>query len=266
MIFPLRFFLAVSAAAALSSCSTVTNAVNTAADKTMGIFRPRNAASQEELAGEPAAPAGPLRPGTAYRNAVMVVDINGNTRKIVMELRPDIAPKTVANFQKLVHAKFYDGQAFHRAMQGYLVQTGDPASRDDGKRSEWGLSDAGYRLAPELSGIHEKGAIAMARQGPIDSPDKQSSGSQFYVMLRSAKALDGKYTVFGKVTYGIEALEAIAGMAVDTNDCPTRRFEIRSIRLVPPDSPELQPERLNQRATQKYSEKGPFSKLMERFW
>lgn len=260
-----RFLLVASAATALSSCGTVSKAVNTAADKTMGIFRPK-APAEDEAAPQGTTNPADLKPGLAYDHAVMVVDINGGRRKIVMELRPDIAPKTVANFQKLVNAKFYDGLAFHRAMRGYLVQTGDPASRDENRRSEWGLTDAGYRIAPELKGIHDKGAIAMARQGPIDAPDKQASGSQFYIMLRSAKALDGKYSVFGKVTYGLEALEAIAGMTVDTNDTPTRRFEIKSVRLVPPDSPELQPERLNQRSTQKYSEKGPFARLMERFW
>ena len=265
MTIHLRLLLSVSLAAAIPSCSTVGKALNTAADKTLNVFRPKAPAEEEADPAAEGAPA-PDRPGPAYSTAVMIVDINGNRRKVVMELRPDIAPKTVANFQKLVNKGFYDGLAFHRAVRGYLIQTGDPTSKDDSTKSEWGLADVGYKLAPELKGLHEKGAIAMARQGALDAPDKQSSGSQFYVMLRSAKALDGKYTVFGKVTYGIEALEAIASMTVDTNDCPTRRFEVKSIRLVPPDSPELQPERLNQRATQKYSEKGAFSRFMERFW
>ena len=96
--------------------------------------------------------------------------------------------------------------------------------------------------------------------------DKQSSGSQFFIMLRSDAKLDGNYTVIGRVTQGIEALEAIASMTVDTNDCPTRRYEIKSLRLVPGSSPELRPEKQGKIKTTDTGEKGKIGRFFERLW
>ena len=106
----------------------------------------------------------------------------------------------------------------------------------------------------------------MARPGDINAPDKASSGSQFYVSLRSQKRLDGNYTVFGQVTQGLPILEAISSVTVDTNDTPVRRVNIKSIRLVAPDSPDLQPDPLEAKKTRPDSEKGFFEKFMDRVW
>lgn len=270
----LRSFPALVAAAfALSSCSTVNNAI----DRSMNVFRSQPKQPEETVAavnpdGTPAAaaPAAPKVKGDLRWNTViMTVDINSVSRKVVIRLNPETAPKTVANFKKLVNEGFYDGLAFHRAIRNYIVQTGDPHTRTDDTKDQWGLSDVGYKLSPELNGTHVKGAVAMARPGELDAADKQSSGSQFYVCLVSQKRLDGKYTVFGQVTHGLEVLEAVSAVSVDTNDTPTRRVNIKSIRLAPPDSPDIQAEADTpppSRKTKPQSEKSGFERLMSRFW
>ena len=261
-----RFSLAllICGACTLASCSTI----NKTLDRTMSVFKPDAPATEDAATtGDAAAatPAGPVSRAN-YNTAVMTVDINGTRRKVIIELRPDLAPATVANFKKLVNSGFYNGLAWHRAIRGYLIQTGDPASKSDDKRNEWGLSDVGYKIIPEQKGLHQKGALAMARPGAIDAPDQQSSGSQFYVTLRSATKLDGHYSVFGYVTQGLDALDAISSMTVDTNDCPTKRFEVINIRLVPADSPELTAPQPIRRKTKSEYQKGPFEKLFDRFW
>ena len=259
-----RPFLALSAAAIiLSSCSTVNNAI----DRGMNVFRGKEK-TPEEIAATAAerAPAGTVI--TSRSNyAVMIVEINGVKRKVIIQLNPGIAPKTVANFQKLAAAGFYDGLAFHRAIKNYIVQTGDPNTKGEDKKDQWGLTDVGYKIAPELKGLHTKGAVAMARPGDINAADKSSSGSQFYVSLRSQKRLDGNYTVFGQVTSGLEVLEAASAVTVDTNDTPVRRVNVKSIRIVSADSPDLEPDPLDSRKkTRPDSEKGFFEKAIERIW
>lgn len=258
-----RPLLALTAAAfVLTSCSTV----NKALDRGMNVFRGKEKTA-EELAAAAAAgqPAG--LPARSQSNiALMIVEVNGVKRKVVIQLEPDVAPKTVANFKKLAGDGFYDGLAFHRAIKNYIVQTGDPNTKTDDKKDEWGLTDSGYKIAPELKGQHIKGAVAMARPGDIAAPDKSSSGSQFYITLRTQKRLDGNYSVFGQVTQGLEVLEAISGVAVDTNDTPVRRVNIKSVRLVSADSPDLQPDPLARKKTKPESEKGALEKFIERIW
>ncbi len=224
--------LAALCATALAMCSCKT--IDRAGDAVLNTFR-GNPKTAEEIA-DTSLPAASVN----HNTAVMTLNVLGAKRRVVIQLDPQLAPKTVANFKKLVNAGYYNGLAFHRALHGFLVQTGDPATRSDGDRSAWGLTDIGYKLGPEVSGKHVKGALSMSRTNTaIDSGDRQCSGSQFFVMLRSDTKLDGNYNVFGKVTQGLEVLEAIAGMTVDTNDCPAKRMEITSLRLVPVDSPEL---------------------------
>lgn len=253
------------AAFALSSCSTVNKAV----DRSMNVFRGKPKVAEEVIAADgtvvPAA-TGRTKANANWNTALMIVEINGVNRKVAIQLDPDIAPKTVENFKKLINEGFYDGLAFHRAIRNFIVQTGDPNTKSDDKRDEWGLADVGYKLPAELKGTHTKGAVAMARPGALDAPDKQSSGSQFYVSLRTQKRLDGNYTVFGHVTSGLEVLEAISAVSVDTNDTPTRRVNIKSVRLVSPDSPDLAPEPASKRKTKPDSEKGAFERFFDRIW
>lgn len=259
-----RPLLALSAAAILlSSCSTV----NKALDRGMNVFRGKDKTPEELAAIAEAEGKPPVLPSRSQSNtALMIVEINGVKRKVVIDLNPNVAPKTVANFKKLAGDGFYDGLAFHRAIKNYIVQTGDPNSKSDDKKNEWGLTDSGYKLAPETAGLHTKGTISMARPGDINAADKSSSGSQFFISLRTQKRFDGNYSAFGTVTQGIEVLEAISGVTVDTNDTPVRRVNIKSIRLVSPDSPDLQPDPLAQKRTRPDSEKGFFEKFIERIW
>jgi peptidyl-prolyl cis-trans isomerase B (cyclophilin B) len=240
----------------LPSCQTVDRGL----EATMGVFKPKGDALTDSAEIAPTA-------GANYDHAVVMLDVNGTPRKVVIELLPKSAPATVANFKKLVNSGFYNDIAIHRVLANYLVQLGDPVTKEEGKRNEWGLSDVGYKLRPEISAPLRKGALAMARSNAaIAAGDKQSSGSQFFILLRSASRLEGEYTVFGQVREGLEVLEAIAGMTVDTNDAPTRRFVVKSIRLVPIDSPELKPDQRTGRKTRTNYEKGSFEKLFDRFW
>jgi cyclophilin family peptidyl-prolyl cis-trans isomerase len=247
-----RLTLAGAAALALCSCKSL----DRAGDAVLNTFRSK----------EQPAEGAPLPASVNHNTAVMTVEVMGSTRKVVIQLDPAVAPKTVANFKKLVNEGFYNGLAFHRAIHGYLVQTGDPATRSDDNRAAWGLTDAGYKITPETRGKHVRGTLSMARtNAAISAGDRQASGSQFFVILRSETKLDGQYNVFGKVTTGLEVLESIAGMSVDTNDCPTRRFEIKSLRLVPTDSPELRAAGTQGRIKPE-REKGAVGRFFDRLW
>ena len=160
-----RPLLALSAAALVfSSCSTVNNAL----DRGMNVFRGREKTPEEMAAATERAPAGTVITSRS-NSALMIVEINGVKRKVVIQLNPEVAPKTTENFKKLAGAGFYDGLAFHRAIKNYIVQTGDPNTKGEDKKDQWGLTDVGYKIPPELKGLHTKGAVAMARPGDINA-------------------------------------------------------------------------------------------------
>ncbi len=157
--------------------------------------------------------------------------------RIVLEFWENEAPKTVKNFKKLAEDKFYDGTAFHRIVAGFMVQGGDPKSKDAKLENEWGTGDPGYKIQAEFNGhSHQRGVISMAR-----SADPDSAGSQFFIVLGDASFLDGKYTAFGKLIEGEEALAAIAGTPVimspgGERSKPTERVELKSVSIVPRDT------------------------------
>lgn len=124
--------------------------------------------------------------------------------KIKMELYPDKAPKTVANFKKLANEGFYDGLTFHRVVPGFVAQGGDPQGT--------GTGGPGYTIEAEIHPAlkHHTGAVATARLGDQVNPQKRSSGSQFYICLAPAPHLDGGYTIFGQVVEGVEHVLKIA--------------------------------------------------------
>jgi peptidyl-prolyl cis-trans isomerase B (cyclophilin B) len=137
---------------------------------------------------------------------------NGNT--FTAELYPDVAPNTVANFVTLVQSGFYDGLIFHRVIPGFMIQGGDPTGT--------GTGGPGYRIRGEFSanGVpnalrHTRGVLSMAR-----SMMKDSAGSQFFVMHADAPHLDGQYAAFGKVTGGLETVDAIAAARTGAQDRP----------------------------------------------
>lgn len=154
------------------------------------------------------------------------VDIHGSSQDIIIELDEKNAPKTSANFKKLAASGFYDGIAFHRVIPNYIVQAGDPLTKDSSHKDIWGTGGPGYTLQAEIGLPHERGSIAMARLGDSVNPKKASSGSQFYIALARLPKLDREYTVFGKVISGLEYLDQIAQSATDSNNNPTERIEI----------------------------------------
>lgn len=121
---------------------------------------------------------------------------------IKIELRPDVAPKTCANFIKLTKEGFYDSLTFHRIVPNFVIQGGDPKGN--------GTGGPGYTIPAEISDLkHVPGAVATARLGDAANPSKASSGSQFYIVLKPAPNLDGQYTIFGKVIDGMDAVYKI---------------------------------------------------------
>ena len=147
---------------------------------------------------------------------------------IKIELYPDVARKTVENFEKLAKSGFFDGSLFHRIVPGFVIQGGDPESRDASNRSKWGTGGPGWTVKAEFNkNSHLRGAISMAR-----SRDPDSAGSQFFIVLRDAKFLDGQYTVFGKVTSGMEeVVDKIAALSTDSDDAPLEFEQAKILRV-----------------------------------
>ena len=136
------------------------------------------------------------------------------------------------NFKKLARKRFYNGLAIHRAFPGTLVQMGDPLT--DGKdRARVGTGGPGYTIPAEIRRKHSKGAIAAARLPDRINPTRVSNGSQFYVCLTPISSFDGQYTVFGNTIWGLETLEEISNLPVDSNDYPIQRVEIKSLKILP---------------------------------
>ena len=131
---------------------------------------------------------------------------------ITIRLRPEVAPKTCANFLKLVRERFYDGLTFHRVVPGFVIQGGDPNSRNDNPFDD-GQGSPGYTVPAEFSLKHKKGSVAMARMPDVVNHDRASNGSQFYIALRDLPSLDGGYTVFGEVVAGWETIDKIVALA-----------------------------------------------------
>ena len=152
--------------------------------------------------------------------------IKTNFGNIVFELLPNYAPETVRNFVKLAKTKFYDGLLFHRIVPGWVIQGGDPNTRQPDK-STWGLGGPGYTIKAEFnSKSHVRGAVSMARS---DDPD--SAGSQFFIVTGDSTFLDGQYTAFGEVTSGMDVADTIGHLPRGRNDCPTQDARILRITI-----------------------------------
>ena len=143
-------------------------------------------------------------------------------------------PRHRDNFIKLVSEGYYDGIRFHRVIEGFMIQTGDPNSRDTSKVDSWGMGGPDYTIPAEFVNEywHKKGAIAAARKGDMANPRKASSGSQFYIVHdeNACLHLDGQYTIFGEVTEGLDIIDRIASVPVDRYDRPYEDVMILSVR------------------------------------
>lgn len=166
-----------------------------------------------------------------------VAVIKTSAGEMVVEFWPEVAPKTVENFKKLAKEGFYDGTAFHRIMKGFMIQGGDPNTKDPAKENLYGTGGPGYQIKAEFNDRkHVRGVLSMARSS---SPD--SAGSQFFIMLDANPGLDGQYTAFGKLIKGDDVLTKISDAPVGPTarrelSKPKERVEVQSVKIVPPDS------------------------------
>lgn len=152
--------------------------------------------------------------------------------EMVAEFWPEVAPETVKNFKKLAKEGFYDGTAFHRVIKGFMVQGGDPLTKDAKNEARWGTGDPGYKIKAEFNDRpHKRGVLSMAR-----SNDPNSAGSQFFICHGDPAFLDGQYTTFGKLIKGDDVLEKIGTTPTHPPDRPDKRMGVESIKIVPRDS------------------------------
>ena len=169
-------------------------------------------------------------PAPASANEVGVITTSEGV--MVVEFYPDVAPKHVANFKKLARAGFYDGTAFHRVMPGFMIQGGDPNTKDESNKASWGQGGPGWTLNAEFNAKHHaRGILSMARTN-----DPNSAGSQFFICHGDAGFLDHQYTVFGNLIKGFDVLDKIATTPTETPDRPIKRVNIISVKIVPADS------------------------------
>jgi peptidyl-prolyl cis-trans isomerase B (cyclophilin B) len=161
-----------------------------------------------------------------------VAVIKTSAGEMVVEFWPEVAPKTVENFKKLARTNFYDGTAFHRVIKGFMIQGGDPLTKDASKEAMWGTGDPGYKIKAEFNErSHTRGVLSMARS---QNPD--SAGSQFFICHGDPTFLDRQYTTFGKLIKGDDVLEKIATTPTHPPDRPNTVQRVESIRIVPADS------------------------------
>ena len=155
--------------------------------------------------------------------------VNTNLGNIQFELLSDIAPETVRNFIKLAKSGFYDGTLFHRVIPKFMIQGGDPNTKESDK-STWGTGGPGYNIKAEFnSRSHLRGIVSMAR-----SSDPDSAGSQFFIVTSDSTFLDREYTVFGQIADGMEVADKIVNLPRDGNDCPLQEAKMLQVTISDP--------------------------------
>lgn len=164
-----------------------------------------------------------------------VFDIVTNMGTIRVKLYSK-TPKHRENFAKLALTGYYDGLLFHRVIKDFMIQGGDPLTKDPANASKYGTGGPDYTVPAEFvpEYTHKKGALAAARRGDAANPTKASSGSQFYLVhsAESCAQLDGAYTVFGETIDGLKTIDAIAAVETNSKDCPVNPVQIISVKLV----------------------------------
>lgn len=166
-------------------------------------------------------------PAITSDQKIMNATLHTNQGDITIEFFDADAPNTVANFIKLAGAGFYNGTKFHRVIAGFMIQGGDPLSKDESQEARWGTGGPGYRFEDEIHANNKNaiGTIAMANSGP------NTNGSQFFINVANNNFLDPKHTVFGRVTDGMDVVEKIQNTQTGANDRPLSPVVIESITL-----------------------------------
>ena len=169
--------------------------------------------------------------GSMNTKKIMNATIETSKGNITIEFFEQEAPKTVANFLKLAKAGFYDGVKFHRVIKGFMIQGGDPLTKDDSKIDFWGTGDPGYKFADEIDASsdlyktgYRRGIVAMANSGA------NTNGSQFFIMHQDYP-LPPSYTIFGHITSGLDVVDAIANTPTGTNDRPLTAVVIKNVSV-----------------------------------
>jgi peptidyl-prolyl cis-trans isomerase B (cyclophilin B) len=181
-----------------------------------------------------AAKASPQKPTTDQKEVALLETSDGT---MVLEFWPEVAPQTVVNFKKLAREGFYNGTLFHRVVAGFMIQGGDPLTKDPSKEALWGQGGPSHTVPAEFSNRpHLRGVISMARQ-----QDPNSAGSQFFICLDSVRRLDGKYTNFGQVIKGLDVLDKIGQTPVTRGpdgelSRPKQPVVLESVKIVPAEA------------------------------
>jgi peptidyl-prolyl cis-trans isomerase B (cyclophilin B) len=203
----INFLCALVAAALVAACSQ--NQAPTTGASSTPTPGPAPAASNEEVA--------------------VIKTTEGD---MVLEFWSDVAPKHVENFKTLAKKGFYDGTCFHRVIAGFMIQGGDPLTKDPSQENAWGTGGPGYTVNAEFNDRpHARGVLSMAR-----SSDPNSAGSQFFICHGSPRQLDHQYTAFGKLIKGEDVLDKIATTPTHAPDRPDKRMGVESIKIVPRSS------------------------------
>ena len=155
------------------------------------------------------------------------VNIETNHGNISINLLPDLAPETVRNFVTLAKKGFYDGTLFHRVIPGFMIQGGDPNTKDPNMKNQWGMGGPGHTVKAEFSTrSHLEGIVSMAR-----ATDPDSAGSQFFIVTKDSTFLDREYTVFGEVSEGMDVAHKIENLQRNQNDCPLEDAKMVKISI-----------------------------------
>ena len=153
-----------------------------------------------------------------------VIETNHGT--ISFRLLPELAPETVRNFETLAKSNFYNGTLFHRVIPDFMIQGGDPNTKNNNKNT-WGQGGPGYNIKAEFnSRSHKRGIVSMAR-----AQDPDSAGSQFFIVTSDSAFLDRQYTVFGEVTEGMDVADKIVNLPRDGNDCPLQEAKMLNVTI-----------------------------------
>lgn len=158
----------------------------------------------------------------------MNIKLHTNRGSIDLELFEEIAPNTVANFIKLAKEGFYNGVKFHRVIKGFMIQGGDPLSKEEAESHRWGTGGPGYMFEDEIGDTNGNytGTISMANAGP------NTNGSQFFINVKDNNFLDTKHTVFGRVSNGMDVVHEIENTETGANDRPTSPVVIEGIDVL----------------------------------
>lgn len=218
-----------AAALALVACGNNAQKAKEAAEREQAIA---DSIAQAEIAAKEASFEEFF--ATLPEEPVFDMTTNMGTIKIQLYAKTPLHRK---NFAKLAYTGFYDGLLFHRVINGFMIQGGDPNTKDPEKVNEYGKGGPGYTVPAEIlpEYKHIKGALAAARQGDEANPLRESSGSQFYLVQDAGTCaqLDGAYTVYGKTIQGLDVIDKIAAVATNARNLPLSPVKIISVKLDP---------------------------------